>query len=152
MKWSITYFYNIKYMKANQLPLSTAMFPPKFFAISNKSIAHLDSKGIILGLTIHEFVPQQQQCECPCEEKDYNNCCFLKEYYSQLSKLDFDKIMFSWNDFVEKLSNLTNTSIDEVILLVYEKPDNPCSERTVLKKWFSEHGIELQEMEVRKEV
>ena len=150
MKWSITYFYNIRYMKPNQLPLSTAMFPPKFFAkTSKKNVAHLDNKGVILGLTIHEFVPQLQ-CECPCEEKDYKNCCFLKEYYNQLSKLDFDKVILSWNEFVEKLSSLTNISIDEVVLLVHEKPNNPCSERTVLKKWFSEHGIELQEMEVRK--
>lgn len=150
MKWSITYFYNIRYMKPSQLPLSTAMFPPKFFAqTSKKNVAHLDKKGVILGLTIHEFVPQKQ-CECPCEKKDFNNCCFLKEYYTQLSKLDFDEVILSWNDFVEKLSNLTSISIDEVVLLVYEKPDNPCSERTVLKKWFSEHGIELQEMEVRK--
>ena len=150
MKWSITYFYNVRYMKPSQLPLSTAMFPPKFFAqTSKKNVAHLDKKGVILGLTTHEFVPQKQ-CECPCEKKDYNSCCFLKEYYTQLSKLDFDEVILSWNDFVEKLSNLTSISIDEVVLLVYEKPDNPCSERTVLKKWFSEHGIELQEMEVRK--
>ena len=150
MKWSITYFYNIRYMKPSQLPLSTAMFPPKFFAQTNKkNVAHLDKKGVILGLTIHEFVPQKQ-CECPCEEKDYNNCCFLKEYYNQLSRLDSDEVMLGWNDFIEKLSNLTSIFIDEAVLLVYEKPDNPCSERTVLKKWFSEHGIELQEMEVRK--
>ena len=150
MKWSITYFYNIRYMKPSQLPLSTAMFPPKFFAqTSKKNIAHLDKKGVILGLTIHEFVPQKQ-CECPCEKKDYNNCCFLKEYYAQLSKLDFDEVILSWNDFVEKLSNLTRISIDEVVLLVYEKPENLCSERVALKKLFEKNGMKLNELEVKK--
>lgn len=33
-----------------------------------------------------------------------------------------------------------------IVLLVYEKPDNPCSERWPLKDWFAKHGLELQEV------
>ena len=148
MKWSITYFYNLTFMKPNQLPLSTAMWPPKFFSkTSRKSIAHLDDKGVVLGLTIHELVPQQQ-CECPCEKKDWQHCDFLRQYYQQLSRLDFKNVIASWENLAKKLSELTMNKIDEIILLVYEKPDNPCSERTILKKWFAEHDIRLNEMEV----
>jgi len=33
----------------------------------------------------------------------------------------------------------------EIILIVHEVTDNPCSERTELVKWFKEHGVELEE-------
>ena len=33
-----------------------------------------------------------------------------------------------------------------IVLLVYEKPDNPCSERWPLKDWFAAHGLELEEV------
>ena len=33
----------------------------------------------------------------------------------------------------------------EVILMVYEKPDNPCSERVILKRWFNENGMLLDD-------
>lgn len=149
MKWSITYFYNVRYMKSNQLPLSTAMWPPDFFAKSSKkNVAHLNNKGVILGLTIHEFVPQCSY-ECPCKKKDYKHCSFLEEYYEQLSKLNFDEVIASYKNFTDELADITSMKIDEIILLVYEKPDNPCSERTILKKIFAKHGIELKEMEVK---
>jgi hypothetical protein len=137
-------------MKQNQLPLSTAMWPPKFFSESSKkNIAHLDNKGLILGLTVFDLVPEQP-CECPCEKKDWQHCDFLFTYYKQLSKLNFKKFTESYEDLANKLSSLTNIKINEIVLLVYEKPNNMCSERTILKKWFKEHGIELEEMEVKK--
>jgi hypothetical protein len=33
----------------------------------------------------------------------------------------------------------------EIILIVYEAPDNPCSERRVLIDWFASNGYELDE-------
>ena len=151
MKWSITYYYNIKYLKPNQLPLSTAMWPPKFFLTTygmNNGI-HFDKRAIILGLTAKLLVPQQQ-CECPCEKKDYQHCSFLKTYYEQLSKINFDSYIHSKERLISKLSAIIGHNIDEIVLLVYEKPDNPCSERTILKKWFKEHGIELDETIIEK--
>lgn len=145
MKWSITYFYNIKFMTSSQLPLSTAVWPPKFFSKnSKKNEAHLDDKGVILGLTIHQFVPQLQE-ECPCNSKDYLHCSFLEKYHEQLSKLDFDEVIATYESIADKLSDITSAKIHEIVLLVYEKPDNPCSERTVLKKVFAEHGMQLEE-------
>lgn len=150
MKWSITYFYNVRYMKPNQLPLSTAMYPPKWFAISNKNnIIKMDKNNVIIGLTAKELVPQLQ-CECPCNKKDYTKCEFLKQYNIQLSKISFKEFTNNLINFCEKVSYITKINIDEIILLVFEKPENLCSERTILKKWFKENGIELNEMEVIK--
>lgn len=143
MKWSITYFSNIRYMNAHQLPLSTAVFPPKFFKQT-----HINKNDVVLGITCTELVPKQQ-CECPCNSKDYNSCDFLKTYYHQLSHIDFTKFIDNVELFVSKLENITFVDIDEIVLLVYERPDNLCSERTVLKKWFKDNGIILNEMEAK---
>lgn len=150
MKLSITYFYNVRFMKANQLPLSTAAFPPKWWHKNGKS--YIDSNNVVNGFTASRLVPQQQ-CECPCKKKDYQNCSFLKTYYKQLQEIDFSDFMSNLDAFVILLnmSMPLHARIDEIVLLVFEKPDNPCSERTILKKWFAEHGIELNEMEIQNE-
>ena len=144
MKWSITNFTNVRYMNEHQLPLSTAKFPPSFFKKTS-----INTNNVITGITCSELVAKQQ-CECPCQTKDYKHCDFLKEYHEQLSKLNFKDFMSNINKFVFKLENLTNTNITEIVLLVYERSDNLCSERTVLKKWFDENGVILNEMEISK--
>ena len=33
----------------------------------------------------------------------------------------------------------------DLILLVYETPDNPCSERVAIQDWFKLYGLEVKE-------
>lgn len=40
--------------------------------------------------------------------------------------------------------------IKEIVIIVYEKESNKCSERTSIKKWFSDNGYELQEFKYDK--
>lgn len=50
--------------------------------------------------------------------------------------------------FEAHYSNLAarlSSKIDKLVLVVYEKPDNPCSERGGLIEWFKENGINLEE-------
>lgn len=148
-KWSITYFYNVRHLTKNQMPLSTAIFPPKWYAESNKSKAFLDKNLVINGLTIHEFVPKSAE-ECPCVKKNPAKCSFLKMYRKQLHELNFEKVIQSYEELARKLSNITNIEIDEIVLLVYEKPTNACSERAALKELFHENGQILEELEVTK--
>jgi hypothetical protein len=44
---------------------------------------------------------------------------------------------------VKKINNYVGEP--EIILLVYETPDNHCSERIALIDYFKKHGIELEE-------
>lgn len=148
-KWSITYFYNVRHLTKNQMPLSTAMFPPKWYAESNKSKAFLDKNLVINGLTIHEFVPKSTE-ECPCVKKTPAKCSFLKMYRKQLHELNFEKVIQSYEELARKISSITNIEIDEIVLLVYEKPTNECSERAALKELFHENGQILEELEVTK--
>lgn len=148
-KWSITYFYNVRHLTKNQMPLSTAMFPPKWYADSNKSKIFLDKNLVINGLTIHEFVPKSAE-ECPCIEKTSAECSFLKTYRKQLEKLNFERVISSYEDLARKISSITSIEIDEIVLLVYEKPTNGCSERVVLKELFNNNGRILKELEITK--
>lgn len=131
------------------MPLSTAMFPPKWYAESNKSKAFLDKNLVINGLTIHEFVPKSAE-ECPCVKKNPARCSFLKIYRTQLHELNFEKVIQSYEELARKISNITSIEIDEIVLLVYEKPTNVCSERAALKELFHENGQILEELEVTK--
>ena len=40
-----------------------------------------------------------------------------------------------------------NEKFDDVdfAFLVYETPQNPCSERAMIQKWFHENGMEIEE-------
>jgi len=36
---------------------------------------------------------------------------------------------------------------DTIVLIVYEAPNNPCSERKILQEYFNNHEIECKELE-----
>lgn len=60
-------------------------------------------------------------------------------YHVQLKHLDFE-------DVVSKLEELAKVfGGDTIVLLVHEAPDNPCSEREMLIKWFKDNNYELKE-------
>lgn len=50
--------------------------------------------------------------------------------------------------FAERYKQI-NSIKEEIImvLIVHEAPNNPCSERHTLIKYFNEHGIECKELE-----
>lgn len=75
-----------------------------------------------------------------------NNCNFLLNYYNQLKCLDFNSIIQRFNrlgNFIKEKENFKENPI--MILIVYETPDNPCSERIIIQKWFKENFYNLSE-------
>lgn len=153
MKFKISYFYNVRHLKPNQVPVSTAMFDPKWFH-NNKGNNHLfiDKNGVVNGVRVSALVPDAT-CNNLCQgrEKCYthpNICKFLEAYRKQLSNLDFvevtNKIAEGIRRIVEK-NSMYNGEEPECILMVYETPSNICSERVPLKEWFLSHGVMLEE-------
>jgi hypothetical protein len=50
------------------------------------------------------------------------------------------------NRIAEEVRKITHYKGEpKIVLLVYEKPDNHCSERGPLIRLFKEHGIDLKE-------
>ena len=140
MKIYISYFYQLRNMSSNILPISTALCWPKWMNIpKGKIIRYQDTLWI--GTSLKELSPADTNCnDCAgCSKELAGNCNFTRLYYEHLQSLDFDEVMQK----IEKAANYFHC--DEVCLMVYEAPTNPCSERAALVKWFAENGIELEE-------
>ena len=136
------------------LAFSTALGDPLWFheGTKDKGYKFIDKHGRLNGLRAEPFVPrlnlsEENACRGPegCKHKELDipwHCEFLCEYYKMLSKLDpqdieqrFRKVQKDWEEYLNHPINPT------FILLVYEAPSNPCSERVMLQKWLKEKGF-----------
>lgn len=151
MKILISYFYQIRFFKPHMIPLSTAIYDPKWFHAGKGNDYHYkDKNGVYNGLRADPFVPVMVENEECCGRENctfsYENCDFLKNYYNQLRKLDFAEILKRFarlGYFIKDTEKFAQEPI--MVLIVYETPDNPCSERQMLIKWFLENGYYLEE-------
>ena len=151
MKIYTSYFYKLRFMKPYMIPLSTALWDPKYFHdFKGPQHKFLDKNGVWNGLRATPFVPGAQ-CEglchgpqgCKCKPDD---CAFLKAYYDQLCALDFNEMKGRIESLAFRAKNLSGFKEEPVIIfLFYEKPDNPCSERRPFQRWMREHGVEVEE-------
>lgn len=148
----ISYFYKIRFFKPNCIPISTAVWDPKWYHMNNgQNYIYVDKNGVVNGLRLPMLSPRPENNHCiKCNHTgDPNTCKFIVEYKKQLEMLDFDIFM----DRLEQ--NLTTVvkrylgivDIDEVIpiFIVHEAPDNKCSERVPLMEWFERNDIECIE-------
>lgn len=150
MKVYISYFYNIRFFPNNLLPVSTAVWDPKWYHnFGGNDNVFYDKRGVINGVRMSILSPAKihdasEDCSKECQN-DPNTCNFLSKYNDYLHSLDFSKI---YNNLLEgsKLwaENACLEDVD-ICLMVYEKPDNPCSERPTLINWFKENGVEVEE-------
>lgn len=154
MKLAVSYFYQIRNFKKNMIPVSTAMWDPKWYhANQGENFIFKDKRGILNGLRILPFHPGAS-CEglCGgregCEEKGPENCKFLKVYREQLEKLNLEEIMTDINNLANWYKEENKLEEEPIVVfIVYEAPNNPCSERWVLLDYFKDKGIECKELE-----
>ena len=145
----ITYFYNVRFLKPNQIPVSTAAWDPKWFMPGKNKMFFKDKRGVINGIRCEELNPIHVHADgCPCNHKDPTSCKFIKSYRSGLDKLNFLDVKEYLDSIVEYFETEMGIENAEIVLMVYEKPANPCAERQSLIDWFSEHGVELKELKV----
>lgn len=145
MKYSIANFGQLRYFKPNQIPISTAMYQPKFWKFG------MDKHNVFLGITAPELSPAGIQehvlCGKPCKYKQAvmtNSCPFLRSYLNYLLTLDFKKLLADFSKVAEDVRKISLfTGEPEIVLLVYEAVDNPCSERFALQQLFSINGLTL---------
>lgn len=141
MRLYTSYFAQLRNFPPNLVGLSTAIWNPKWLNPGR------DKNGAI-WLDIPPLKPGKEcdgLCNGKCAPKHPNDCDFLKVYRKQLDKIDFKM-------FIKHLETLAKTiqlgeNLEEVnfAFLVYEKYDNPCSEREIIQQWFRDNGIEIEE-------
>jgi len=149
MKYYITYFYNVRFLKPYQIPFSTAIWDPKWWH-EGKGYSHYfkDKNNVYNGLRIEPLHPEPGNEECTnCwSDHDPSRCTFMQKYRAQLAGLDFQQITWYLETTAKNIKAKEGFSEEpEIVLLVYEKPDNPCSERQPLIEWFSKNGVALEE-------
>ena len=134
------------------IPLSTALFDPQYFHQGRgKNYQFWDKNGVLNGLRAEVFMPGEEcegLCHGPdsCKEKGKDSCPFLDTYYNQLKRLDFNSIMKRFEKLEAAIKSTKNLEEEIIfVLIVYETPKNPCSERGPIHKWFKENGYSIEE-------
>lgn len=152
MKYAISYFYQIRNFKKNMIPFSTAVWDPKWYHnnLDNRTI-YVDKNGVINGCRCEELKPGitcNNLCKGvkECNIKDPNICKFLSNYRKQLNKIDFNSFLNYLNIHLYQIQKIFRVEDPMIVFIVYETPTNQCSEREVIKQWFKDNGIELEEL------
>jgi hypothetical protein len=151
LKIFTSYFYQVRFFQKNDIPLSTAMWDPKWYhANKGQNYQFLDKRGVLNGLRAEPFVPGIS-CDGLCHGStmcisDPHICGFLREYSRQLQSLDINDIIARMEVLAKRVQQV-NGYIGEphICLLFHEAPNNPCSERVPVQKWFQDNGIPICE-------
>ena len=143
-----SYFYQVRFMKPYMVPLSTAVWGPKWF---KQGHPWKDKNGVWNGLRAEVFAPGplcEDLCRGPetCGTRSPQSCLFLNTYRYQLDQLDYNDVIARCErlgNYIQSLEHFTEEPV--IILLVHEAPQNPCSERRVIQEWFAANGKEVVE-------
>ena len=107
-------------------------------------------RGILNGLRLKPIIVQggNGEVHCPCDAKDPDNCPLVKDYEFNLQFVDFEQMMKGITAFADRYKQINNIEEEIImVLMVHEAPDNPCSERYSLIKYFNQHGVECKELD-----
>lgn len=133
MKIATSYFYQIRNFTPNLIPVSTCISDPAWYRPPAGKEYYIDKRGIVCGLRYEPLIVQLQGSHvCPCEGKaNAPYCPTMIEYKQLLEKLvDKEKTLKAFEYCLNKFN------ADTIVLIVYETPDNPCSEREGLQLLF----------------
>ena len=154
MQWFCSYFQQIRNIKdPSYIFLDTSIWAPKWLDPSNGTKQYINEYNQLIGIKLDELlltedeIPEEMCSGQPCpyiEKHPY--CQFLKAYYKHLQKIGFNNLLQEINRIAEDVRKITHYEGEpKIVLLVHEKPDNPCSERGPLVRFFKENGIILRE-------
>lgn len=135
-----SYFYQIRNFTHNLIPISTAVSDPIWYRPPQDKEYYIDKRGIVCGLRYEPLIVQLHgQGGCPCEERNPANCECMKEYKQLLySLVDKEKTLKAFEYCANKIQKELGFKEEPIIcLIVYEAPNNPCSERKALQEFFN---------------
>jgi len=141
MKLYTSYFYQIRNFPRNLIPLSTAVWPPKY------PIKDSTGQPAIL-IDCWPMKPGSQcagLCNGSCDPKHPDDCKFLEVYREQLDNIDFERFYTQLENLKKQIEEGEGLQDVDFAFIVFESPKNPCSERTVIQAWGASLGIEIKE-------
>ncbi|MCM1219786.1 MAG: hypothetical protein NC548_35355 [Lachnospiraceae bacterium] len=147
-----SYFYQVRNLHPTQVPVSTAIWDPKWFHdFKGKDHIFIDKNGVVNGFRAEFFAPDDS-CSHLCRGAKncsftHDNCLFLKNYRLELAAVDPRMALNHLSGIAAKVRRVLHLMEDpDIILMVYETPSNPCSERIPLQEWFRLYGLEVPEL------
>lgn len=140
-------FYQIRNMPKTMLPISINLNEPKWFHDNKgRTCIFQDKRKVWNGVYINELSSSNLEgviedcCKCPeIKKKTVDNCSVVKAQLSKLRKLNFQLEILK----LENLAKQYNCS--SICFVVFEKPEFVCGERSAIKKWFEENGVNIKE-------
>jgi hypothetical protein len=127
------------------------MWDPKWYRRNGKP--YIDSRGVINGFRCDILSPSFTEPDlfpCPYHKVGLNSeCKFITQYINGLNDIDIDKVTENIDTICNKVSEITNFIMTPV-LLVYETPSNPCSERLPIMNYFKSHNLDISEFDPNK--
>ena len=154
MKVALSYFAQLRNFKPNMVPISTAISDPKWFH-GNKGANYkfIDNKGVLNGVRCKNLAPNSS-CSTLCAGRTNcvhvpSNCEFLQRYKAQLEHIPTHEFRDYCERVAKSCASVLNIPVDNVVLvfMVYEKYDNPCSERSYLLEFLNRCGYDASELE-----
>lgn len=145
MEYFISTFYNTRYFQPHQIGISTAVWQPKYWKYEQ------NKNGAVMGICEPLLSPAKLSedviCQRNCHHKnEIPSCPFLISYREYLETVDFEKLMAEFKRIADEVKKINNYQQEpEIVLLVYESVNNPCSERQPLIDYFAKNGIILKE-------
>ena len=145
----ISYFYQVRFFPPNLIPISTAVWDPKWFHNNQgQDYQFKDKRGVINGIRAPIFAPGPDlgsYCGPSCGMEP-ESCQFLLRYAVQLSQLNFEEVKARFESLRARiLENEPSLGDVNFALIVHEAPTNKCSERVPIQQWFAAHGMQVQE-------
>jgi hypothetical protein len=134
MQIKTSYFYQIRNFTPNLIPVSVCLSDPEWYKPKNGKEYFIDKNGVINGLRYEPLIVQKWgTCSCPCEDRTGAPACSTMMEYEQLlnTLVDKEKTLKAFEYCLNKFN------ADTIVLIVYETPKNPCSERYALQEFFN---------------
>ena len=123
------------------IPVSTCMRDPVWYRPPEGQEYYIDKRGVVCGLRYEPLIVQLHgQHTCPCDAKYLAPSCPTMQEYEQLlySLVDKEKTLKAFEYCANKFQKEIGFKHEVIIcLMVYEAPNNPCSERFALQRFFN---------------
>lgn len=135
-----SYWAQVRNFPQNLVGLNTTVWPPKYRPLGqdNRGVWVIDCPILKPGKECENL------CRGQCAPRHPQTCSFLKTYYEQLTNINFDNFMQKISLLHEKFYKGEMLNVD-FALIVFEAPNNPCSERWPLQRWLSNNGVMIEE-------
>ena len=146
MSFSIatSYFYQIRNFTPWMIPVSTALRDPAWFRPPPNKEYFIDKNGVVNGLRYEPLIVQKygtkecigERSICSLYTKGYQ-CECMREYEELLfSLVDKEKTLKAFEYCANKFKRPFVDPDPIIVLIVYEAPNNSCSEREALQSFF----------------